>query len=61
MENRENKCVDVINDLMGFALGSVYVKKVFDDESIEEVNPQLNIEICLVHFRYSTIVIDRLK
>ena len=39
MENRENKCVDVINDLMGFALGSVYVKKVFDDESIEEVNP----------------------
>ncbi len=35
--NRSHKCVDVINDLMGYALGSVYVQKVFDDESLEEV------------------------
>ena len=35
--NRTEKCVDVINDLMGYALGSVYVQNVFDDESVEEV------------------------
>jgi predicted metalloendopeptidase len=34
---RSSKCVDVINDLMGYALGSVYVQNVFDDESVEEV------------------------
>ena len=37
MKNRANKCVDVVNELMGYALGSKYVQNVFDDESINEV------------------------
>jgi hypothetical protein len=30
---------------MGYALGAEYVQKVFDDESIEEVNYQFNFKI----------------
>ncbi len=37
VKNRLDKCVEIINNLMGYALGSVYVERVFDDESIEEV------------------------
>lgn len=30
---RSHQCVDVVNELMGMALGSVYVQRVFDDQS----------------------------
>ena len=29
MKNMANKCVDVVNELMGYALGSKYVQNVF--------------------------------
>lgn len=34
---RSHQCVNVVNELMGMALGSVYVQRVFDDQSVEEV------------------------
>jgi hypothetical protein len=32
-----SKCVDVKNDLMGYAFDSFYVQNFFDVESVEEV------------------------
>ncbi len=37
MESRANTCVDVVNGMMGNALGSAYVEKVFDDHDVAEV------------------------
>ncbi|XP_046633413.1 neprilysin-4-like isoform X2 [Daphnia pulicaria] len=34
---RSFKCVNVVNDLLGFALASVYVEKVMDDAAVDEV------------------------
>ncbi|EFX85605.1 hypothetical protein DAPPUDRAFT_46047, partial [Daphnia pulex] len=38
---RPEKCVEIINKLMGYAMGSVYVERVFDDESIEEIKTMI--------------------
>ena len=48
--------MDVVNDLLGFALGSVYVGKVMDDEALGEVKPNL---IYLDHISVLTKLISR--
>ncbi|KAK4004827.1 hypothetical protein OUZ56_006550 [Daphnia magna] len=39
--SRSHQCVNVVNELMGMALGSVYVQRVFDDQSVEEIKEMI--------------------